>query len=47
MVTTAKFTDMIVCVYMFLFKQKAYSHHVLIFLEVPGIPVKKLLQSSW
>ena len=46
MFTTAKFADMIVCVYMFLFKQKAYSHHVLIFLEVPGIPVKKLLQSS-
>ena len=28
------------------FKQKIYSHQVLIYLNVPGIPVKKPLQNS-
>ena len=28
------------------FKQNVYSHQVLIYLDVPGIPVKKPLQNS-
>ena len=28
------------------FKQKIYTHQVLIYLNVPGIPVKKPLQNS-
>ena len=30
-----------------LLKQKIYSHQVIIYLDVPGIPVKEPLQNSW